>query len=157
LYREETVYVRRTLRRLGVPGSDVADLTQDVFLVVWRKRDHYDPLRPLRPWLFGVTLRVCLGHRRRPWSRSRTRLEREVVEARDGPEEHLARAERNAAVAGALSAVSARVRKVLVLHDIEGQTMRDIAALEDLPLKTAYSRLRLARQQLRRALARLDR
>ena len=46
-----------TLRRLGVRQRDLADVTHDVFVTVYRRLDSYDPARPLRP---GDLLRVTL-------------------------------------------------------------------------------------------------
>jgi RNA polymerase sigma-70 factor (ECF subfamily) len=46
-------------------------------------------------------------------------------------------------------------RAVLVMHDLEGQTVPEIAAALGVPVATAYSRLRLAREDVAAALKRL--
>jgi RNA polymerase sigma-70 factor (ECF subfamily) len=50
---------------MGVAAADAEDLAQEVFLVMWRRRADWDAGRPLRPWLFGVALRIAHEHRHR--------------------------------------------------------------------------------------------
>src|SRR3954469_7197254 len=64
-FRIEFEYVQRTLRRLGTDRSEVDDLAQEVFLVLHRRWSEYDQSRPLRPYLFGVTVRIALANRRK--------------------------------------------------------------------------------------------
>src|SRR5690606_37886764 len=54
----------RTVRRLGVREADVEDVGQEVFLVLHRRYDDYDPARSVRSWLFGIVRRVVADHRR---------------------------------------------------------------------------------------------
>ena len=53
-FEAELDFVYRTLRRHGAGPTDAEDLTQEVFLVVWRRWRDYDPHRPLRPTTGGV-------------------------------------------------------------------------------------------------------
>src|SRR5687768_13409182 len=62
IYKEHVGYVWHALRRLGVPEKDRADLAQDVFVVVHRHQDAYDPTRPIKPWLFGIAFRLARRH-----------------------------------------------------------------------------------------------
>jgi len=64
-FRREFDYLIRTLRRLGVPRDDVEDLAQEVFLVLHRTWEVYDPARPLRAYLFGIAFRVACAHLRK--------------------------------------------------------------------------------------------
>lgn len=40
---------------------DAEDLTQETFLMAWRKFDRYDPKQPLLPWLFTIARRLSIG------------------------------------------------------------------------------------------------
>src|SRR6187401_472416 len=64
LFREQFGYVWHSLRRLGVAERDLEDLTQQIFLDVYRKLDTFHPNQPVRPWLFGFALRVASNYRR---------------------------------------------------------------------------------------------
>jgi RNA polymerase sigma-70 factor (ECF subfamily) len=153
-YREDFTYVRYTLRRLGVPRSSVADLVHEVFAVAWRKLSEYDPARARRAWLFGIAFRVAVGHRRRHSPRSFEPFESiaEPADVTPSPVEQLEQRERTALVHEALERVSFKPRAVLLLHDFDERPMYEIARALSIPVKTGYSRLRLGREQLRRAL-----
>jgi RNA polymerase sigma-70 factor (ECF subfamily) len=157
LFTAEFSYVFNTLRRLGIRERDLEDLTHDVFVVVHRGLPEYDPRRPVRPWLFGIAFRVASDDRRR------ARNAREVVEDpahepvdRAPPaDEQLAAAQAQRMVLEGLDDLDLNRRAVLVLHDIDGCTMPEIARALSIPLNTAYSRLRLAREQFKAAVQRI--
>jgi RNA polymerase sigma-70 factor (ECF subfamily) len=148
IFRTESSYVWNTLRRLGVRPSDLEDVTHDVFVVVHRKLADYDPSRPLRPWLFGIALRVASDYRRC------ARIQRErITDDLDregggiGTEEQLETARRRALVMKALEALGEDQRLVFVRHELEGISIPEIAAMIGIQVNTAYSRLRLARER----------
>jgi DNA-directed RNA polymerase specialized sigma24 family protein len=63
IYERELDYVWRSLGRLGVRESDLADAVHEVFLVLHRRWNEIDRHRSLRPWLFGVARRVAAAAR----------------------------------------------------------------------------------------------
>jgi RNA polymerase sigma-70 factor (ECF subfamily) len=151
-------YVWFALRRLGVEVRDLEDVTHDVFLLVYQQLDRYDPTRPLRPWLFGFAYWVASDYRR---------LARHRVEAR-GDMSHLATPEVSAVdqlatrqslelAFKALGEIDLDRRAVFLLHEVEGHAMPEIASALQIPLNTAYSRLRLARGDFAKAVQRLRR
>jgi RNA polymerase sigma-70 factor (ECF subfamily) len=145
-FEDELDFVCRTLRRHGVPPADVPDLAQEVFIVMWRRWSEFDQSRSLRPWLAGIAWRVASGHRRRqPPEVPFAGAELERVDPGPHGEEGLAAARARRLVLQALDALPAPYRTVLILHDIDGVPMREIAASQRVPLFTAYTRLRRAR------------
>ena len=164
IYTAEVRWVWRVLWRLGVPDRDLEDVAHDVFVVVHRKLADYDPARPLRPWLFGICFRTALDRRRKA-STTRERLDRDGDDAANAAVDEItsdavsviARKESAALVHAALSTLPLEQRAVLVLHELEGQSVADCVAVLDAPLNTLYSRLRLARAAFARAVVRLQR
>ena len=141
-------YVFYSLRRLGVPDGDIEDLSHDAFVVLYRGRADYDRARPIKPWLFGIAFRVASDFRRRARHRFEVPSEaREFVDGAPGAEERMAMAEERALVREGLGALDLDRRAVFVMHELDGHTMPEIAAALGVPLNTAYSRLRLAREQ----------
>jgi RNA polymerase sigma-70 factor (ECF subfamily) len=156
LYKQEFGYAWRTLRRLGVRENDLPDLAHDLFIVVFRNLSDYDSSRPVRPWLFGIAFRVVSDYRRS------ARFVRETIG--DGPEvvdrappldDQIAARQAREAVMRVLDALDLDRRAVLVMHDIDGHPVPEIAAALAIPVATAYSRLRLAREDLGAAIKRL--
>jgi RNA polymerase sigma factor (sigma-70 family) len=69
VFRTHFKYVWNSLRRLDVRTADLEDLTHDVFIIVHRKAHHYDPARPLKPWLFGIAANCASDYRRKASNR----------------------------------------------------------------------------------------
>jgi RNA polymerase sigma-70 factor (ECF subfamily) len=154
LFDREISYVWCSLRRLGVPDKDREDLANEVFFRVYQRLHEYDPARPLRPWLFAFSVRVASEHRRRASNRFE-----ELGGGDDAALDAIAPPTPNAEDAELVSAALERLdmdkRAVLVLHDLDGNTVPEIALALDIPEGTAYSRLRAAREQITATLRRL--
>ena len=158
LYRSEFEYVWKTLRRLGVPSRDIEDLAHDIFVVVHRQLHQFDPTRPLRPWLFGIAVRVVTDHRR-TFRNSRellapTSAGADPVDGAPSQDQKVAEAEARSLLMRALDVLDVDRRAVLVMHDLDEVPMPEIAAALDIPVNTAYSRLRLARADVTAAIRR---
>ena len=154
-YQRELDYLLGSLRRLGVPSRDLEDVLHEVFLVMLKRWDDYDRGRPLRPWLFGIAFRVAWAQRRRG-TREVLGDDHQVAYEGEAPDEALAGSEARQLLLRALAAVPLERRAVLIMHEVDEVSMRDIAQQLEIPLFTAYSRLRKARKELDLALARLS-
>ena len=157
LYQNEVGWVWNALRRLGAPSADVEDLAHDVFLAAHRSQARFDPSRPTRPWLMGIAFRVLSDFRRQ--KRHHVEVPGDVLP--DAAADHdlegvLADRQARLILMRALDGLEPDRRAVLVAHDLEGLSMPQIAEAFDVPLNTAYSRLRLARENLARAVAALQ-
>lgn len=150
-------YVWNTMRRLGVPPSDVEDLTHDVFVRVQGHLDDYEPDRPARPWLFGFAFRLASEQRRRVVRRRETLTDpsREPVDTRMRADEQLEADEDRKLLLAALDAIALDRRAVFILSQIDEVPIPEVAASLGIPLNTAYSRLRLARAEFAAELKRL--
>ncbi len=158
VYRAEFRYVYQTVRRLGVRAVDIEDVVHDVFLAVSHRWSTYDPGRPLRPWLFGVSFRVVSAHRRRH-AYQREVLGVDEPAAADpslDPEAHAAGQQHRRLIDRGLDALADDRRAVFVLHEIDEVPVPEIALALEIPLGTAYTRLRLAREDFAAALRRLQ-
>ena len=157
LFEAEGAYVWKSLRRLGVPPSDLEDVTHDLFLEVQRRLDDYDPSRPVRPWLFGFAMRLAMRHKKRAHRRHEQPEpdHDEVADAAALPDQQLAAGQDRRLVLRALEAIDMSRRAVFVLHDIDGEPMHEIARALGVPVNTGDSRLRAARHDFATAVRRL--
>jgi RNA polymerase sigma-70 factor (ECF subfamily) len=143
-------FIWRLLRRLGLGSSDADDAAQEVFIVAARRIANIEPGRE-RPFLYGTALRVLAnvrrGERRRGVTTDAALVELPAV-AR--PADELIDDERaRERLDELLAALPPELRRVLVLADIEELSTKELAELEGVPLGTAASRLRRARERLR--------
>jgi RNA polymerase sigma-70 factor (ECF subfamily) len=158
LFEQNFTYVWHTLRRLGVPDRDLEDLAHDVFFEVYRARHRFDPARPARAWLFGFAFRIASQHRRR--ARNRFEVLDDPGERPDGAPtalDHVLDTEALGVAHRALEAIEINRRAVFVMHEVDGFSIPEVAEALAIPLNTAYSRLRLARQEFHERVERLRR
>jgi RNA polymerase sigma-70 factor (ECF subfamily) len=157
IYRRHHDLVWRSLRGLGVAAHAVDDATQDVFVVVQRRREDYDGRAPVRQWVLGIARNVAAKYRERS-ARKAARLEllegdEPPVVAHEDATEAVAQREAADLVTRFLDTLDDDRRAVFVLADVEGLTAPEIAELLGVKLNTVYSRLRLARRRLELGLA----
>jgi RNA polymerase sigma-70 factor (ECF subfamily) len=138
----------RFLRRLGVPSDRVDDAAQHAFLVALEALPRIVPGSE-RAFLYATAIRTAHGIRRR--------FDREVatcdVEARScsapSAEELTDQKRARELLDRILDQIELDARAVFVLFEIEGFTLPEIAELLAVPLGTATSRLRRARERFR--------
>jgi RNA polymerase sigma-70 factor (ECF subfamily) len=158
IFHRDFDYVWESLRRLGVHASDREDLAQEVFVRVYRRLDRYDPSRPIRPWLFAFVVRCASDWRRLAWRRVES-LEQHPQPIGSAPraDDALSRMQDRTLVERALEHIALGRRPVFILHELEECPMKEVAELLGIPLFTAYSRLRVAREEFASAVRRLQR
>jgi RNA polymerase sigma-70 factor, ECF subfamily len=158
LYERHFSLVWRSLRRLGVLESQVEDAVQDVFLVAHRKLHEYEGRSAPSTWLYGIALRVAKDYRRAEARRERrkarlTREQESEPAPSEGPADALARKEANRLLHELLDLLPADERELLVLVDLEGLSVAEVAPIAGLRLRTCQRRLKTARTMFERALA----
>ncbi len=153
---QHSARVYRLAYRLTGDAHDAQDLTQDVFVRVFRSVHRFQP-GTFEGWLHRITTNAFLdGARRKQKLRfdgftdgSEERLE----SSWPTPPQQLADAGLDRDVAAALSALPPSFRAVVVLCDIEGLTYEEISAILDVKIGTVRSRIHRGRAQLRETLA----
>lgn len=157
VYEAHVDFLWRSARALGVPVSSVDDVLQDVFVVVHRRLPEFEGRAALRTWLTRILVRVIREHRRRfRRKEDHAALPEEVIDARTaGPHDEALRAEAVKMLGQILDAMDEDQRTVFVLAEIEQMPVPEIAHAIEVNVNTVYSRLRLARREYERQLARV--
>ena len=153
-FERELDYLFGTLQRLGARPGDVEDLLQEIFLALHRSWPALDTTRSLRPWLFGVAFRVVRTHRRRR-AREAPHAELDPEDRSPTPEAWLQGQESLHLLSAALQQVPASRRSVIVLHDLEGHDVIEIARELSITKFGVYARLYKGRKELASAVRRL--
>jgi RNA polymerase sigma-70 factor, ECF subfamily len=141
--------VWRLLRRFGVPLAQLDDAAQEVFWVAARRFADIEAGRE-RAFLYGVALRVASNELRRAQAEATQPLsdaEWMLSDVAPTPEESLEQRRALLLLDAALGRLPLELRTVLVLFELEGIEVSKIAEIEGIPLGTASSRLRRARQE----------
>lgn len=151
--------------RLLRDRASAEDLTQEVFLRLYRARQTYRPRARFSTWATHVTQNVArnaIRSRRRHnqvASASREtpsgqRFETLFVDHNGPPSRSLERAELARAVREAVAELAQRQRVAIQMHQFEGRTYAEVAAELDMTPAAIKSLLYRARVQLRQALLR---
>lgn len=140
--------------------QDAEDVVQEAMVYAFRNIRNYDQARgTFRTWLYTITVSRCRNARRRRWlpttalaSLLNIGLEPAMPEDHT-PEAAIARMGVREALENALTTLSPRLREAIALRYGQGLTYREMAEILDCPQKTAESRVRLAHEALREAMA----
>ncbi|HTW24230.1 MAG TPA: sigma-70 family RNA polymerase sigma factor [Candidatus Baltobacteraceae bacterium] len=144
-------------------AADAADVTQDVFLRVFRGIRGFRGGSSLKTWLYRVSVRQALNHRRWCWRHHRQQISIDAEE--DGrnaamelpddeatPFEQLATREMQATVRRALASVPPLFRSAVILRDLEGLSYEEIAEILEVSVGTVKSRILRGRRTLKEIL-----
>ena len=136
------------------------EMTQEVFLNVWLKAESFRPERgSFHTWLMTMTHHRAVDELRRDRRQQNTLAEagRDILltggPPEDGPAEGAQRSEEGAAIRKALKTIPPEQKQVIELAYYKGLTQSEIAQRLEQPLGTVKTRMRLAMQKLRTALA----
>ena len=149
------------LRMTGCPHR-AEDLTQEVFIRIFDRRQAYDPAQRFSSWLWRIALNICYDDLRRVQRRRELPLEEdageggtvvrlEVVDSAT-PHDRLQQREEAELVRNALLQLPEIYRTVLVLRHYENLKLREIADVLEIPDGTVNSRMAEGLAQLTRLL-----
>ena len=152
-------YFCKQLRDRG----EAEDLTQEVFLRLYRSRLSYQPRAKFATWIFHITHNVARNairsRRRRPCVHldpeapaSRGLLEAVLVDSEGTPSRPLERSELACQVRAAVAGLASRQRAAVELHQFHDRTYAEVARDLSMTPKAAKSLLYRARNQLREML-----
>jgi RNA polymerase sigma-70 factor, ECF subfamily len=149
LFERYVTFVWRVVAAHGVRPADVADVTQDVFVVAFRKMDDWDPKRAAATsWLYAIATRVASNHRRKAHVRREHTGEAPKSSIAPDPGEAIDRQRLLGELEEALLAMDAPKRDAFVLFEVAELSMQEVAVTLGCPLKTAYKRLYAARREI---------
>ena len=147
LYDRHSALVYRFLSALGVRDPDREDACQDVFMAVYRSLPSFRGEAQLSTWIYRITARTTgkLIQKRRLRHAVAAMIRNEPPAAHSDPSEEAAR---SLLLDEMLDRLHPKKRMVLVLFDLEGLPVDEIARIVDCPTNTVWSRLHHARLDL---------
>ena len=152
-------------------ASDAEDLTQDVFIKVYKNLNTYDLTKgSFQTWMTTLARNLLVDHfRRTRLDRASDSLDASLGSDDDGPtlgdrlvdtgvsqEKHVAGLELKAAIQEALKQLSPELREAVILRDLEDMDYKEIAQVLRIPEGTVKSRISRGRGELARLLQRIE-
>ncbi len=163
-------YHKRVLRiayRLCGNIQEAEDVTQEVFLKVFKELNKFRKTASLFTWLYRITINLCLDKRRKRQRREKYRvntdLNSENILSEKAPSDEgmqtldhqIWQDEIQNLLQTALSQIKPKLRTVIVLKDIEGLTYGEVAQVVECSEGTISSRLNRGRKQLKELLSKM--
>ena len=155
VFRSYRPLVYRVANRMLGDSGECADVTQDVFLKVFRNIRGFRGDSSLKTWICRIAFSEVLNKRRSWKRRSRSHtvtLDHDFMDHGPSPYQILESKERKAAIQWALDNLSGERRSILVLRGIEDLSYGAIAKRLGISMGTVKSRLARARSDMRRLL-----
>jgi RNA polymerase sigma-70 factor (ECF subfamily) len=146
LYTDYKGKVFSTAYRMLSNRADAEDVTQDVFVKVFKKLSSFRGESSVSTWIYRITVNACLDYRRR-------RRLRQTVPLDDGLEAGSVPLSVTRLVESTLPKMPEGYRNVFIMHDIQGLKHQEIAEALGITDGASKSQLHRARAFLRRELA----
>src|SRR5215469_3195090 len=120
LVRQYERLVLVTAFRIAGNMEDAQDISQEVFLRLYRNLDKVSAMANLPGWLYRVTVNACFDLRRKHSAGAPVELADDLAASGADPQEAAAESERRRALNMSLRILSEKERAALVLRDLEG-------------------------------------
>jgi RNA polymerase sigma-70 factor, ECF subfamily len=154
IYRDYFDFVWATVRRLGVSPASVDDVVQDVFVVIHTRLHTLERPEALRSWIYGVARRTVSDHLRSQRVRLASggyQADQRYARAAPTPLDLKEQSDKVELLWTLLGELEEVKREIFIMAEIDELAVPEIAECLQIPLNTAYSRLRAARQAFRQA------
>ncbi|RMH16402.1 MAG: sigma-70 family RNA polymerase sigma factor [Acidobacteria bacterium] len=162
VYRRFAPMVYNLALRLSGRAEVAEDLSQEIFIRIFRHLGRFNGRSSLKTWIYRVTVNHCrsrLGRRRwltRPLAEDDADFGVQLVDERRDPESRTLAGDVGRRVAEGLRLVKPVFREAVVLRDLEGLSYQEIAQVLGVRLGTVRSRIARGREQLRVYLEQTD-
>ena len=169
LVRQQNRRIYNICYRFTGSGTDAEDLTQEVFIRLYRTMSSYEPDKgSFNTWLTTLTRNMLVDHFRRTRQERLTdsidaapaadedapALSEKIEDRAPSPDARLASKETQKMVQQALQKVSPDLREAVILRDLQDMDYKDIALTLKVPEGTVKSRISRGRAELARLLSR---
>lgn len=147
LFQAHFSFVRSVARNLGTPDAELDDVTQEVFVVAFRRLSEFQTGK-LTTWLYRIVANLVANrHRaRRVREALATLLGRSPERVAPSPDEAFEQAETRAQLGQILARLPHKKREVFALYELEGLSGEEIAERVGCSVDTVWSRLHYARK-----------
>jgi RNA polymerase sigma-70 factor (ECF subfamily) len=150
IYEKYFDFVWAATRRLGVQSASIDDVVQEIFMVIHSKTHTVRQPESLRSWIYGIVRRTVSDYHRSQRVRDASGIALAVqtsVERHQPPTpaDLTEQSDQVRLLYSLLEEIDEPKREVFMLAELEEMTVPEIAEILEIPLNTAYSRLRAAR------------
>ena len=152
IYRASSGFVYSIACRITGNVHSAQDVTQEVFLKVYKNLNRFRFRSSFKTWIYRITVNSALNSCRRISKRLSKEVEYNdalnVTDSRDSPRETVERGDNEELLKSMLSVLNPDQRACIVLRGIDGLSYREIAEVLNVNINTVRSRIKRAREIL---------
>lgn len=140
--------------------EDAMDISQEAFIKVFKYIDSYNNKSSFSTWIYRIVINTCLDYIKKnknnvlyldePINTDDGSIKREITDNKNNPEKILEKKINNEDINKAISMLKVKHRMIIILRDIQGFSYEEISKMLNLPLGTVKSRVKRARENLRK-------
>ncbi|MCX5703209.1 MAG: sigma-70 family RNA polymerase sigma factor [Candidatus Omnitrophica bacterium] len=152
LYKATSSFVYNVAFRITRNSPDAEEVTQDVFMKIYRNLKGFQFRSAFKTWVYRITVNTAINRYRKSKKEEKGRVDYDnIIESL--PDSRLAtegviQSDNEARLNALLDMLSHEHKTCLILREIEGLSYQEIAVALKIPLNTVRSRLKRARQAL---------
>jgi RNA polymerase sigma-70 factor, ECF subfamily len=151
IYKDYSTYVFQTALFLTKSRTLADDITQETFIQIFRKYNTFDLTKPLKPWIYKITLNITRNMlRKHKWLHFLGDMP-DVV-ALNNVEDTVIKSEGEREILTEINKLPQKSKEIIVLHYYAELKLNEIVEVLNIPLGTCKSRLNTALTILRRNL-----
>lgn len=165
LQNEKIVY--NIAYRMISNKEDVKDISQEVFIKVYKNIGRFDEKSAFSTWIYRIAVNTCIDEMRKQKNKQTVSMDEELEKedsivkkqfaaSIETPEDDFIKKERKKELLTAMNELSEAHKTVLTLRDLQGFSYAEIAEITQTTIGTVKSRLARAREQLKMILELID-
>lgn len=152
IFKEHANFIYRVALFLTKSKELSDDITQETFLQVFRKYHTFDYTKPIRPWMYKITLNITRNMlRKQKWLKFIGKLPEN--NCLDLVENAILKNEEEKELWREINNLDLKSREVVIMHFYAGMKLKEVSDSLGIPLGTCKSRLNSALNSLRRQLS----
>lgn len=152
IYKAYSGFVHNVAFRVVNNMDDAQEVTQEVFLTVYRNLDSFKFKSSLKTWIYRIAVNLAINY-----AKKRTKEQERIVEydgnnefnkTIDSSGENIEKEQQEKTISTLLEALNPDQRACVVLRNLEGLSYQEIAESLNININTVRSRLKRAREKL---------
>ena len=151
IYRKTSVFVYNVAMRIAGNTEDADDITQDVFMKIYKNLRKFNFLSSFKTWIYRVTVNAAISYKKAAEKHINQKVEYDTVLNTVSTEEtarnNIDKQDKKAKVSALLGALNPDQRVCIVLREIEGMNYKEIANVLKVNINTVRTRLKRVRQR----------
>ena len=152
IYKATSGFVYNVAWRVTRNSQDAQEVTQDVFMKIYRNLNSFRFRSSFRTWVYRITINTAINRYRKARRENRERIEYDKVKhlVWDAPAETagIERDDNKNILHGLLDRLNPEQKTCIILREIEGLSYKDISVALNIPVNTVRSRLKRGREAL---------